>query len=102
MRPIRNYQLIGFTTIDEHVKILQEVRVMFKYLVIRRGIEFGMISAAIQGKIDCVDYISHVPSPQFGHFSSVLAIGQVPGSRLVGSDLRAWHRLWTDNGQLGN
>jgi hypothetical protein len=24
----------------------------------------------------------------------------VPGSRLVGSDLRAWHRLWTDFGQL--
>jgi len=25
--------------------------------------------------------------------------GLVPGSPLVGSDLRAWHRLWTDDGQ---
>src|ERR1700687_5523758 len=24
------------------------------------------------------------------------------GSRLVGRDLRAWHRLWTDYGALGN
>src|ERR1700680_4706761 len=24
----------------------------------------------------------------------------VPGSRLVGSDLRAWRRLWTDHGEL--
>src|SRR5882672_9581993 len=28
--------------------------------------------------------------------------GSLPGSRLVGSDLRAWHRLWTDYGVLGN
>src|SRR5712692_4394907 len=26
----------------------------------------------------------------------------VPRSRLVGSDLRAWHRFWTDYGALGN
>jgi hypothetical protein len=51
--------LIGFTPIDEQVKISQEVRVMFKYFVIFRGLEFGMVAAAIQGKVDCVDYISH-------------------------------------------
>jgi hypothetical protein len=28
--------------------------------------------------------------------------GLVVGSRLVGSDPRAWHRLWTDYGALGN
>jgi len=54
-----NHQLIGFTPIDEQVKISQEVRVMFKYFVIVRGFEFGMVAAAIQGKVDCVDYISH-------------------------------------------
>jgi len=32
---------------------------MFKYFVIIGGIEFGMVAAAIQGKVDCVDYISH-------------------------------------------
>jgi hypothetical protein len=51
--------LVGFTPIDEQVKISQEVRVMFKYFVIGRRIEFGMVAAAIQGKIDCVDYLSH-------------------------------------------
>jgi len=25
--------------------------------------------------------------------------GRLSSSRLVGSDLRAWHRLWTDDGQ---
>ena len=55
IRPIRNHQLIGFTPIDEQVKISQEVREMFKYFVIGRGIEFGMVAAAIQGKVDCVD-----------------------------------------------
>jgi hypothetical protein len=50
--------LIGFTPIDEQVKISQEVRVMFKYFFI--GIEFGMVAAAIQGKVDCVGYISHL------------------------------------------
>ncbi len=59
IRPIRNHQLIGFTPIDQQVKISQEVRVMFKYFVIVGGIEFGMVAAAIQGKVDCVDYISH-------------------------------------------
>ncbi len=34
IRPIRNHQLIGFTPIDEQVKISQEVRVVFKYFVI--------------------------------------------------------------------
>ena len=53
--PIRNHQLIGFTPIDEQLKISQEVRVMFKYFVIVRRIEFGMVAAAIQGKVDCVD-----------------------------------------------
>ena len=28
--------------------------------------------------------------------------GLVLGSRLVGSDLCAWHRLWTDYGLFGN
>jgi hypothetical protein len=47
--------LIGFTPIDEQVKISQEVRVMFKYFVIVRGIEFGMVDAAIQRNVDCED-----------------------------------------------
>jgi hypothetical protein len=28
--------------------------------------------------------------------------GSVPRSRLVGSDLRAWHRLWADYGLIEN
>jgi len=59
IRPIRNHQLIGFTPIDEQVKISQEVRVMFKYFVIFWWFEFGMVAAAIYGDVDCVDYISH-------------------------------------------
>ena len=61
IRPIRNHQLIGFTPIDEQVNISQEVRVMFKYFVIGIvvEIEFGMVAAAIQGNVDCEDYISH-------------------------------------------
>ena len=27
---------------------------------------------------------------------------EILGSRLVGSDLRVWHRLWTDDGQAGS
>src|SRR5580700_8557894 len=30
---------------------------MFKCFFI--GIEFGMVTAAVQGKVDCVDYVSH-------------------------------------------
>jgi hypothetical protein len=51
--------LIGFAPIDEQVKISQELRVMFKYFVIGGRTEFGMVAAAIQGKVDCVGYISH-------------------------------------------
>jgi hypothetical protein len=54
--------LIGFTPIDEQVKISQEVREMFKYFVIGGRIEFGMVAAAIQGKVDCEGYISHLIS----------------------------------------
>jgi hypothetical protein len=50
--------LVGFTPIDEQASIIpQEARVMFKQIF--SGIEFGVVAAAIQGKVDCVDYISH-------------------------------------------
>jgi hypothetical protein len=52
--------LIGFTPIDEQVKISQELRVMFKYFAIVGGFEFGMVAAAIHSKVDCVGYISHL------------------------------------------
>src|SRR5207249_7435365 len=63
IKAIRKQQFISFTPISEQVKILEEVRVMFKYFVIIGGIEFGMVAAAIQGKVDCVDYISHLICP---------------------------------------
>jgi hypothetical protein len=47
--------LIGFTPIDEQVKLSQEVREMLMHFVIVGGFEFGMVAAAIQGKVDCVD-----------------------------------------------
>jgi hypothetical protein len=51
--------LIGFTPVDEQAGIIpQEARVMFKLVV--SGIEFGVVAAAIEGKVDCVDYISHL------------------------------------------
>jgi hypothetical protein len=52
--------LIGFTPIDEQVNISQEVRKIPKRVFI--GIEFGVVAAAIQGDVDCVDYISHLIS----------------------------------------
>ena len=57
IRPLRNHQLIGFTPKDEQVNISHEVRKISMCFVI--GIEFGMVAAAIQAKVDCVDYISH-------------------------------------------
>jgi hypothetical protein len=41
------------------------------------GIEFGMVAAAIQGRVDCEDYISHLIAFCFDdadHFSGFLTI----------------------------
>ncbi len=58
IRPIRNHQLIGFTPKDEQVNLSQKLRKIFMCFFI--GIEFGVVAAAIQGNVDCVDYISHL------------------------------------------
>jgi len=51
--------LIGFTPKDEQVNIIsQEARVVFHYPFIRNV--FGVVAAAIQGNVDCEDYISHL------------------------------------------
>jgi hypothetical protein len=55
IRPIRNHQLIGFTPIDEQVSISDELRTVVKCFFI--GIEFGVVAAAIQGKVDGEDYV---------------------------------------------
>src|SRR5260370_22193787 len=59
IRPIRNHQLVGFTPIDEQASIIsQEARVVFHYLFIRNV--FGVVAAAVEGNVDCEDYISHL------------------------------------------
>jgi hypothetical protein len=50
--------LIGFTPIDQQVNLSQELRIMFKYVVPTNS--FGVVAAAIQGNVDCEDYISHL------------------------------------------
>jgi hypothetical protein len=50
--------LIGFTPKDEQVNISHEVRKIFMCLVISHL--FGVVAAAIQGSVDCEDYISHL------------------------------------------
>jgi hypothetical protein len=59
--------LIGFAPKDEQVNISHEVRKIFVYFVI--GDHFGVVAAAIQGDVDCVDYISH-----FRHSSGILLL----------------------------
>src|SRR5437660_11110550 len=56
-RPKRNHQLIGFTSEDEQVHVSQEVGEIFMYFIISKL--FGVVAAAIQGSVDCEDYISH-------------------------------------------
>jgi hypothetical protein len=56
--PKRNHQLIGLTPKGEHVNIPHEVREMFMYFLV--GIHFAVVAAAIQGDVDCEDYVSHV------------------------------------------
>jgi hypothetical protein len=53
--------LIGFTAIDEQVGISQEQRIVFEEFFI--GSLFGVVAAAIQGNVDCVDYISNLIVP---------------------------------------
>jgi hypothetical protein len=50
--------LIGFTPKDEQINIPQEVRKVLMYFFVRN--HFGVVAAAIQGNVDCEDYISHV------------------------------------------
>ena len=45
---------------------------------------------------------AHFDSKEKLQAAAVARPGLVPRSRLVGSDLRAWHRSWTDHGQLGS
>jgi hypothetical protein len=49
--------LIGFTPIDEQVNISQEQRIVFEYFFI--GNRCGVVAGAIQGNVDCEDYISN-------------------------------------------
>ncbi len=49
--------MIGFTPIDLQVNVSQELRIMFKYVVPTNS--FGVVAAAIQGNVDCVDELSH-------------------------------------------
>jgi hypothetical protein len=53
--------LIGFTPKDLQVNLSREVSKIFKCFFI--GKLFGVVAAAIQGNVDCEDYISYVPSP---------------------------------------
>jgi hypothetical protein len=52
--------LISLTPIDEQVSIPQELRKVFMGFII--GNLFGVVAAAIQGNVDCEDYISHLKS----------------------------------------
>jgi hypothetical protein len=56
--PIRNHELIGFAPKDEQVDILQEVGKVFMGGFI--GTLFGVVAAAVQGNVDCEDYIPHL------------------------------------------
>jgi hypothetical protein len=57
-RPKRDHQLVGDTPKDEQVNLTQEVRKIFMCLVISNLL--GVVDAAIQGSVDCEDYISHL------------------------------------------
>jgi len=65
--------LVGDTPKDEQVNVTQEVRKIFMRLVISNLL--GVVAAAIQGSVDCEDYISHliVLNPLFwsGAFESL-------------------------------
>ena len=49
--------MIGFTAKDEYVNISHEVRKIFVCFIVSKL--FGVVDAAIQGNVDCEDYISH-------------------------------------------
>jgi hypothetical protein len=49
--------LIGLTAKDEQVNISQKVRMIFEQFFISNP--FGVVGAAIDGNVDCEDYISH-------------------------------------------
>ena len=49
--------MISFTPIDEKVYTTQEMRIMFMHFFI--GNHFGVVDAAVQGNVDCEDYVSH-------------------------------------------
>jgi hypothetical protein len=50
--------LIGFTPKDEQVNTSQELGKIFMCFFITNL--FGVVDTAIQGNIDCEDYISHL------------------------------------------
>src|SRR5262249_42696347 len=62
IRPIRNHQLVSLAPIDKQVGLSQELHRIFKHGFI--GNHFRVVAAAIQGNVDCVDYISHSISPR--------------------------------------
>ena|GEM_PF-6599608 len=49
--------MIGFAPKDEQVNLSQEPRKIFMCFVISKLL--GVVAAAIQGNVDCEDYISH-------------------------------------------
>ena len=55
--------MIGFTPKDEQVNLSQEVRKILMAFVISNL--FGVVAAAIQGNVDCEDYID-CPVPFLG------------------------------------
>jgi hypothetical protein len=57
-----------------------------------------IISSAIQGNriFACWGLVGHT------EVIETRLHGLVMGSRLVGSDLRTWHRFWADDGQTGS
>jgi hypothetical protein len=50
--------LISYTPKGEQINISHQVRKIFVYFFI--GNHFGVVAAAIQRNVDCVDYISHL------------------------------------------
>ena len=69
--------MIGFTAIDEQANIVsQEARVVFIYLFIRNML--GVVAAAVEGNVDCEDYISHLIPLNFVAHPPLLASGGWP------------------------
>jgi len=74
--------LIGLPPKDEQVNISHAVGKIFMCFVI--SILFGVVAAAIQGNVDCEDYISHFDGPDFhGKLGNVTSIPDFPTQYLA-------------------